>query len=115
MIFISTRDTVGFEWLRTSLENEKALEVLNRIIRFTPNGIEYEADIRHGEIIVKQLGLGDAKSLTTPGCEELNGPNDSIKLSLAYGTAFLSIVARGNYLAADRPTFNLQSRIQQGR
>ena len=40
--------------------------VLNRIIRVTENGWEYEPDQRHAEIIVEQLGLKDARSVATP-------------------------------------------------
>ena len=38
---------------------------------FTNNGIELEADLRHSELIVAQLGLKDAKELTCPAAEEV--------------------------------------------
>ena len=77
--------------------------MLNRIIRFTSNGIEYEGDIRHSEIIVKQLGLEDARSLSTPGGEEPQGNGEDDLLNDEYATAYKSITARANYLASDRP------------
>ena len=50
--------------------DEKELKVLNRIIRYTDQGIELEADLRHAELIVKQLGLEEAEPLTNPAAEE---------------------------------------------
>ena len=45
----------------------KSVRLLKRIITYTEEGIEYEADQRHAEIIVKQMGLeGEAKSVITP-------------------------------------------------
>ena len=42
-------------------------KVLNRIIRATPSGWEVEADPRHIELVVEQLGLLNDKSVATPG------------------------------------------------
>ena len=45
-------------------------KILNRVIRATQQGWEYECDQRHVEIILEQLGLTEAKPLGTPGVEE---------------------------------------------
>ena len=37
--------------------------VLNRIIRWTPRGWEYEADQRHAELIIRGMGMENAKSV----------------------------------------------------
>lgn len=79
------------------------MKFLNRVIRATDNGFELEADLRHAELIIKQLGLGNAKPLTTPSAYEPTRPDDEIELNAEYATAYKSIVARANYLAADRP------------
>ena len=44
--------------------------VLNRIIRITDKGWEYEPDQRHGEMIVEPLGLKEAKSVEPPTEED---------------------------------------------
>ena len=36
----------------------KEMRLLNRIVRWLPDGIRYEADQRHAEILIQQLGLG---------------------------------------------------------
>ena len=62
-----------------------------------------EADLRHAELIVKQLGLEHAKALTCPVAEEPKRPDDEIKLNRECATQYKSLVARANYLAQDRP------------
>ena len=44
-------------------------KVLNRVIRETEDGWEYEPDQRHAEIIISELGLQDARPAATPGEE----------------------------------------------
>ena len=68
--FISTATDECLLWLESILNKEfkikthkigpeakgnKELKVLNRILRYTNEGIEMEADLRHAELIVKQL------------------------------------------------------------
>jgi hypothetical protein len=39
------------------------VRILNRVVRWTQQGIEYEPDQRHAEMVVKDLGLEGAKPL----------------------------------------------------
>ena len=41
-------------------------KVLKRLIRRTKEGWEIEADPRHADLVVKQLGLKDDKGIGTP-------------------------------------------------
>ena len=80
------------------------MRVLNRIIHWTPSGIEYEADQRHAEIIVREWGLKpDSKSVNSPGTaikwEELE---DDEPLNPQERTWYRQIVARGNNISQDR-------------
>jgi len=50
----------------TGVGEVQEARVLNRIIRITSNGWEYEPDQRHAEMIVEQLGLKEAKAVETP-------------------------------------------------
>ena len=45
----------------------KEMRVLNRIVRITEDGLRYEADPRHVELLAKSLNLQDCKSVVTPG------------------------------------------------
>ena len=84
--------------------DDKETRVLNRIIRWTDSGLEYEADPRQAERLVKGLGLEGAKALTTPGVKVT--AEDLLKdetLPEEKTTPFRALAARANYLAADRP------------
>ncbi len=81
-------------------EEEKDMRILNRIVRVTEDGIEYEPDPRHAELIVEELKLQNAKAVATPG-EKLT-VTDSPKLGAMEVTRYRSICARINYLAQDR-------------
>ena len=78
---------------------------MNRIIRITDKGWEYEPDQRHAEMIVEQLGLKEAKSVETPTEEakKWEAEEDEKELSPDRQKIFRSIAARCNYIAADRP------------
>jgi hypothetical protein len=88
---------------------------LNRIIRWTTDDetgaevIEYEADPRHAEIFIAQLGLdGDrTKSLAVTGHKDTAAEAHlgmvAPKLPAAESRVYRSVCMRGNYLAADRP------------
>ena len=49
---------------------KKEVRVLNRVIRWTDGGLEFEADQRHAEMVVRDLGLENAKAVATPGTRE---------------------------------------------
>ena len=61
------RFKVKTQVIGSGLEEEQEGRILNRIIRCTVKGWEYEPDQRHAELIVKELGLEDAKGTDTPG------------------------------------------------
>ena len=43
---------------------------MNKIIRITSEGLELEADPRHAEVVVQDLGLAEAKPTRAPGIQE---------------------------------------------
>ena len=49
----------------------RELKLLNRILTWTDAGIQWEADPRHVEMLVKQLGLAEAKVLNIPMPKDL--------------------------------------------
>ena len=78
---------------------------MNRTLRWTEGGIEYEADTRHQELVIKELGLEDSSVVSTPfGPEEQRVPTESGEpLEAGEATRYRALVARLNYLALDRP------------
>ena len=51
-------------------EESQEEKVLNKIIRWTASGWEYEGDRRHEEIVVRTLDLQDSNPVRSPGEEE---------------------------------------------
>ena len=88
-------------------------KVLHRVLRCTPQGREMEADPRHAELIIEQLGLENAKIAATPGTdgkEEADVEGD-VEFIGEEATNFRAVFARGNYLAMDRP--NIQFSVKE--
>ena len=56
--------------LGTRKECVREIRVLNKVVRYTDAGIELEADPRHAEIVVRDLGLTDSKISKVPGSKE---------------------------------------------
>lgn len=80
----------------------KELLTLNRCIRWVPEGYECEADPRHAEIIVAELGLLEGNAVTTPATKTKYEIGDDASLPDTEAKAYRGISARTNYLAEDR-------------
>ena len=116
-------------WMRRELENRFDMKtttvghskaegvavegkILNRIIRATAKGWEYECDQRHVEVLIEQLDLASAKPLSTPGVDEpvevsQKDVEDGIEKVAALlegesATQYRALAARCNYIAVDR-------------
>ena len=44
-------------------------KILNRVIRATSSGWEYECGQRHVEVLIEELGLKGKKAVVTPGID----------------------------------------------
>ena len=81
-------------------KDDKSVKILSRIITWEDGfGIKYEADQRHGDILVESMKLHTAKPVSTPGIKDSGGEGTLCHNS----TEFRAIAARGNYLSQDRP------------
>ena len=84
--------------------DDKEASCLNRIIRWCPDGLEYEADPRQIEKLIEELELEGANSCVTPGLKQLPEQIASDQpLTPERFRAFRGLAARANYLSADRP------------
>ena len=71
------------------------IRVLNRILRCDSEGLRYEADPRHAELLARALGLEEASKMSTPG---VKNPDD-----VDFGPSELENVydaSEENYVAA---------------
>ena len=83
------------------------IRLLNRIVRRTTEGYEWEADQRHAELIISGMGLlPQSKPLAAPGRKltkkEQEDDNED-ELSDADSSKYRGLAARANFLAQDRP------------
>ena len=85
-------------------EDHHELCILNWLLRICPRGVEYEADPRHVEELIRSMELEGCNSVSTPGATETldNIANDGPLVKEAE-TSFRAAVARSNYLSIDRP------------
>ena len=69
--------------------------------------MEYEADQRHGELIIQAIGLAKAKlrGITSPGevLKQWDLEEDEKLLDVKAGSEYRQVAARANFLALDRP------------
>lgn len=117
--YVSVGKPEDLQWMKVGLDRSYKLKtqtlgpaeeplrqvnVLNRIISWTKEGIEYEADPRHAELVIKDLGLEDANGVVTPGPKDEGTTKDhcATPLKIDKASEYLSIVARPNYLSQDR-------------
>ena len=85
------------------LNDDKSMKILNRVLTWTDEGLEFEADQRHAEIVVQMLGLGGCREVSTPGAKEEATDGDQEPVEGEEATLFRAAAARINYLAQDRP------------
>ena len=81
--FTSLGSDAGLDWVEDILKKsfdikvrgrigvgckgDNEIRILNRIVRITESGLEYEADPRHVDLIVSSLNLHESKPVATPG------------------------------------------------
>jgi hypothetical protein len=58
-------------------DDDKAITILNRCVEWTSHGLLYEADPRHAEILIRELGLENTKPVVTPGVKTPLSPRRS--------------------------------------
>ena len=87
--------------LGPDLHDMKAMTILNRIVEWTNAGIQYEADPRHVDLIIEELGLENANGSDVTGSKvDVNETDTELDHEDAY--RFRSIAASLNFLEADR-------------
>ena len=91
------------------------MRILNRVVYWDEKGIHYEADQRHSEIIIKELGLDrNKKSVATPGVSNDNSKDeeeDDDELDDKASAMYRAAIARGNFLSQDR--FDIKHAVKE--
>ena len=80
--------------------------LLNRVIRWTPEGLRYEADPRHAEQLARdvgQLGCPERRPLSYPGFRREPEDEEAAQpLDAGLAASYRALAARANYLCLDR-------------
>ena len=79
----------------------KSIVILNSILEWGANGITLEADQRHTELILKQMGMEKCKGREIAG-SGVKPDEEGEQLDTAQARQFRSMAARCNFLSPDR-------------
>lgn len=83
----------------------KTIRILDRIVAWGPGKITFEADLRHAELIAKDISTFDAckAPVVAPGMKiKVPDGQEGPELSSHSATQYRRLVARADYLARDR-------------
>ena len=84
--------------------DKKEVRVLNRVMTWSKQGVTWEADPRHAEALIRDMGVASENTVVTPGVkqsqEELENDDELTDQEVAL---FRSGAAKANYLSLDRP------------
>ena len=81
----------------------QSIRVLGRIVEWTADGISWEADSRHAELIRKSFGVTD-RSVATPGIKDkLDDIEGEVPIDKEASDRYRANTMRAQYLSSDRP------------
>ena len=85
-------------------EDASECVIFKRVIRWTQDGLEYEADPRQVEKLVAECGMAATNSVAIPGIRlAFSEPEKDQELPVRFHSAFRGGSGTTLYLAADRP------------
>ena len=82
---------------------KQSIDILNRLVSWTSRGIELEADPRHADIILREVGCEGAKVTTALVKERIEEVEGAEPLTPEDALWYRSVSMRLAYLAQDRP------------
>ena len=102
------RYELKMEVLGPNAGQTEEVRVLDRIIRWTRTGLEYEPDQRHADGIISELELETCKSVSTLRVQESVSATramivEGVEMDDKEARRFRALAARLNYLAGYRP------------
>ena len=115
---------IELEWTRTQLHNifeikgsmlskTNPVKYLGRLITETDEGFTWEADTKHVNILIDELGLRGANGTKVPLSADDRPVHDEDRapLDVQAATMFRRCAARLNYLCQDRPDIGISSNL----
>ena len=87
--------------LGPEITDDKSVVMLGMIIEWREHGVDVEAEPRHVQLILKEMGMEECKGSDVVGRTPLDDEEET-ELLPQDARRFASIAARCNFLAADR-------------
>ena len=87
-------------------QHQQEVKLLNIIIGWDEaRGLIFETDPRHASIIIEQMKLTEAKTVSTPGIKDegMTSSDCDEPLDENQASQYRAITARCNYITLDRP------------
>ena len=88
------------------------IRILNRIVTLTKDGLMYEADPRHVDLLASSLGLTAANAVLTPGVKDPNPDYNASKANEEIPASKISPEEHVRSLATHRPTVSFNEQIE---
>ncbi|MDA8582755.1 hypothetical protein N9L68_00950 [bacterium] len=87
--------------LGTDSNYQREMTILNRHIKITEEGLEYEADPKHAKILIEAMGFTtESKSVVGPCLRDsADGEVAEEPLDKAEASSYRQLVARANYMS----------------
>ena len=63
---MSSKYDIKMDILGPEEGQEQYVKILSRVIRWTDEGLEYEADQRHADLLIKEMKMEEVKGVGTP-------------------------------------------------
>ena len=88
----------------------QSIRVLGRVVEWTADGITWEADPRHAELVRKSFGV-TGRSVTTPGVKDkLIDIEGEVPINKEASDRLRANTMRAQYLSSDRPDLQIECR-----
>ena len=84
-------------------QDDKVADILNRVVEWHDDELWWEADPRHVEKMLEDIGLEDCKPGALPRTQRTEEQDAELELDWETARKYRSIVARGNFFVQDRP------------
>jgi len=91
--------------------DKREVKILNRIMTWRDGEVTWEADPRHAEALIRDLGVQHESVLTVPGSKPPKGKEEEEEdLGEEEQVLYRSGAAKANYLAQDRPDISFAAK-----
>ncbi len=116
-------DTAGLKWMEAQTQEKynvkssilgpepgmkREVKILNRTLRWTQDGIEYESDPKHAELVVRECEVETGRIARFPGSKKDESREDDQALSPSEASRLRAVVASMNYVGPGGPAVCVQ-------